>query len=128
MPAKIAADTVLTLTQKMEALAPPSGDDPKALLTYANTVTRMVMVKEQHAELCKREILILWTDYFKPPHVQQFPDLHTTIWNAAKLCSKVKQEVNVQAAEELLQAVNKIAGMFNQTGYALPNAQLVHAH
>lgn len=121
-PAKIAANTVLTLTQKMEALDPPGANaDKQARLSFENTVSRMIMVKEQHAELVKREILVLWTDYFKPPHLEQFPDLHTTVWNTCKLASKCKQEVNLQAAQELLQSVDKIADMFYKSGYAMPN-------
>lgn len=124
--AKIAANTVLTLTQKMEALTPPSNGDKQAQLAYENTVTRMILVKEQHAEICKHDLLVLWTDYFKPPMLEKYPDLHTTVWNATKLCSKVKQEVNVQAAQELMQAVDRIAEMFYSSGYQMPNAQLMH--
>ena len=129
MPARIAANTVLTLTQKMEALAPPDmqSGDKQALLTFANTLDRMVMVKEQHAELCKRELLILWTDYFKPPHLERWPDLHTKVWNACKLASKCKQEVNLQASQDLMAAVNEIADIFYQSGYAMPNPQLMQA-
>ena len=126
-PMKIAANTVLTLTQKLVALEPPAPGDKQATLAFGNTAARMIMVKEQHAELCKREMLILWTDWFKPPHVEQFPDLHTTVWNAAKLCSKCKQEVNLQAAEDLFAAVNKIADMFDKSGYNMPNAALMKA-
>ena len=126
-PMKIAANTVLTLTQKLVALEPPSPGDKQSTLTFGNTAARMIMVKEQHAELCKHEMLVLWTDWFKPPMLQQFPDLHTTIWMAAKLCSKCKQEVNLQAAEELFQAVNKIADMFSQSGFNMPNAALMNA-
>jgi nickel superoxide dismutase len=124
-PMKIAANTVLTLTQKMLALEPPSPGDKQATLAFGNTAARMIMVKEQHAEICKRELLILWTDWFKPPHVEQFPDLHTLVWNTAKLCSKTKQEVNLEAAEQLFQNVNKIADMFQHSGYNLPNAALM---
>lgn len=127
-PMKIAANTVLTLTQKLEALEPPGpGGDKQATLNFGNTAARMIMVKEQHAELCKREMLILWTDWFKPPMLQQFPDLHTTVWNAAKLCSKCKQEVNLQAAQQLFEAVNTIADMFDRSGFNMPNAALMNA-
>jgi nickel superoxide dismutase len=125
-PMKIAANTVLALTQKLVALEPPAPGDKQAMVSSFNTGARMVLVKEQHAEICKREMLILWTDWFKPPMLEQFPDLHTTVWMAAKLCSKCKQEVNLQAAEDLFAAVNKIADMFGKSGYTLPNAALMN--
>jgi nickel superoxide dismutase len=124
-PMKIAANTVLTLTQKMIALEPPAPGDKQASLAFGNTAARMILVKEQHAEICKRELLILWTDWFKPPHLEQFPELHTLVWNTAKLCSKCKQEVNVEAAEQLFQSVNKVADIFSKSGYNLPNAALM---
>lgn len=55
---------------------------------------------------------MLWTDYFKPAHLEAFPDLHETIWNATKLCSQNKTTVDVAAAEELMAAVEKIHKMF----------------
>ena len=77
-----------------------------------NSFVRMVTTKEEHAQLCKKELLILWTDYFKPEHLEMFSDLHDTFWKAAKLCSKNKQEVNADAAKELQDAVANIADMF----------------
>lgn len=78
-------------------------------------ISRLARVKEEHAELCKHEIRILWGDYFKPEHVKKYPDLHELVWKVMKLGSKVKQEVNMDVAEELLETVNKIAEIFWQT-------------
>ena len=75
----------------------------------------MVSVKEDHAELCKREILILWTDYFKSEHLEKFPDLHELVWKACKLCSDNKRAVDEVKAQELVEAVDKIADIFNET-------------
>src|SRR4051812_34767501 len=110
--AQVAAKTVMTLTKKIIDLAVPTG--PNDVRAYENTVTRMVMVKEQHAQICKQEILILWTDYFKPPHLEMYPDLHTIFWNTAKLVSYCKQNVDVAKSEELQAAVQKIADMFQK--------------
>ena len=111
--ATVAAKTVATLAKKIVDLAvPPSSAKPEEQKAFENTITRMVLVKEQHAQICKQELLILWTDYFKPQHLDLFPDLHTTFWNAAKLCSYNKQNVDVTKAEELQTAVAKIAEMF----------------
>lgn len=106
-PAQIAAATVLKMVEKIEALPKenPSVND-------RNSFVRMVWTKEEHARICKEELLILWTDYFKSEHLTIFPNLHETFWKAAKLCSKNKQEVNLEAAQELVKAVNEIAEIF----------------
>lgn len=108
--AKLAAQTVQTMVEKILAL-PTQGSDEE-ILQARNSFVRMVMVKEEHAQLCKKELLILWTDYFKPEHVAMFPKLHETFWKAAKLCSKNKQEVNLEAAGQLRKVIDEIAQMF----------------
>jgi len=113
--AATAARTVVALTRKLlELEGPDAKAASSALLEYLNTSARMIAVKDQHAQLCKEQILILWTDYFKPNHLKLFPDLHETVWHAAKLCSFVKQHVNLAKAEELEGAVRKIAGLFDK--------------
>ena len=74
----------------------------------------MVQTKETHAQLCKQELLILWTDYFKPEALAMFPDLHDTFWKAAKLCSYNKQHVDVAKSQELMDVVAKISEMFSK--------------
>lgn len=120
--AKTAARTVLVMVQKIMALQKPEGDDTEAKLTYKNNLIRMIMNKEEHAGICKKELLTLWTDYFKPEHLKEFPDLHDVFWNAAKLCSKNKQNVSIAAAEELSKAVEKIVVMFDQAEAAKKKA------
>ncbi len=80
-----------------------------------NSFVRMIWTKEEHARKCKEELLILWTDYFKPEHLEMFPNLHETFWKAAKLCSENKQHVSKEAAEKLVAAVDEIADMFAKT-------------
>ena len=85
--ARVAAEAVLAMTKKLIALTPPSSTDSGDWGAYSNTFSRFVAVKEEQAKETKKEILILWTDYFKPVHLETYPDLHETIWKAAKLCS-----------------------------------------
>lgn len=108
--AQLAAKTVKTMVQKINEL-------PKENPTVndRNSFVRMVTVKEQHAEICKREILILWTDYFKSEHLEKFPDLHELVWKTTKLCSDNKRAVDEAKATELIESVDKIAGIFAQT-------------
>lgn len=99
--AGIAAETVEVMAQKISEA--PSD---------AHAVARYTATKEEWAQICKEELLILWTDYFKEEHLQQFPDLHTTFWKAAKLCSQNKREVNTDAAKALREAVQHISTIF----------------
>lgn len=110
-PAQIAAATVAKMVEKIQAL--PEEMSKWSRDDHANFV-RDVWTKEEHARKCKEELLILWTDYFKPQHLETFPDLHDTFWKAAKLCSENKQHVSKEAAQELVDAVNHIAEMFEK--------------
>ena len=110
--ARINAEAVRSMTNKILALQHPDPSDANARMQYHNTISRYVRIKEEQAELTKRELLILWTDYFKPPHLEKFPDLHDTFWKAAKLCSACKVEVSAQHADELMAAVEKIHQIF----------------
>lgn len=110
--ARIAAEAALSMTKKILALAPPDMGDPKAVAAYLNTVSRYVTIKEQQAHLAKEELLVLWTDYFKPVHLEAYPNLHDTFWKAAKLCSAVKVEVNLDHANELMAAIQEIHKIF----------------
>jgi nickel superoxide dismutase len=69
-------------------------------------------VKEEHADLVKHEIDVLWHDYFKPEHLEKYPDLHTTVWETTKLASTNKQNVDMDAAKSLVASVDKIAEAF----------------
>ncbi len=105
---RIAAEAVVAMTKKILDLQKPEGDDK----AYQNTMSRYISVKEEQATVAKREILVLWTDYFKPNHLEQFPNLHDTFWKAAKLCSACKYELSLTHCEELMAACKEIHDMF----------------
>jgi nickel superoxide dismutase len=105
---RIAAEAVVSMTKKILDLKKSEGDDK----AYQNTLSRFISVKEEQATLAKREILVLWTDYFKPNHLEQFPNLHDTFWKAAKLCSACKYELSLQHCDELMAACKEIHDMF----------------
>ena len=110
--ARIAAEAALSMTKKILALQPPADGDSAAWAAYLNTLSRYVAIKEEQAHIAKTELLVLWTDYFKPVHLEKYPELHTTFWNAAKLCSSVKVEVNLEHANELMEAIQEIHNIF----------------
>ena len=117
-PALTAAKTVAKMVEKI--MNPPTVNegDIGSVRNFHNAMTRYVLVKEEHAQKCKQELLILWTDYFKPEHLGMFLDLHETFWKAAKLCSKNKQEVDMDAAQQLLHATEQIEEMFKKAELA----------
>ena len=104
--AKIAAQTVQKMVLRMQALQ--EGDDHAA---YANSMSRYIKVKDEHAELCKHELRILWADYGWPNLPEGF-DLHGSFNAALKLAGRCRQTVDMAACEELVAAVDNIATAF----------------
>lgn len=111
--AKIAAQTVQKMVMRINALQAPAPNAPMPdRVKYGNTAARYITVKEQHAELCKKELDILWHDYFKPDHLGKYPDLHKKFWDATKLASFNKQNVDLDSAKKLVASVDEIATIF----------------
>ncbi len=111
--AQIAALTCIRMDQLIAALAKPAADaDAAAQATYQNSLSRYIAVKEEHAELCKREVRVIWGDYFRPEHVQAHPTLHDKVFQVMKLGSRARQTADVQAAQDLLKNVQDIAEIF----------------
>ena len=116
--ARIAAEAVQSMTNKMLALKCPEDDrgqvpmDPAPMAAYMNTMSRYASIKEEEAQKCKDELLVLWTDFFKPNHLDSIPNLHDIFWNAAKLCSACKVEVSPAHAQELMDACEEIHNIF----------------
>ena len=109
---RIPAEAVLSMTKKILDLKKPEDGNHAAQAAYENTLARYISIKEEQAQIAKDEALILWTDYFKPEHIEKYPDLTDIFWKTAKLCSACKQEVSLEHAEELIANVKKIHEMF----------------
>ncbi|MBA45470.1 MAG: superoxide dismutase, Ni [Euryarchaeota archaeon] len=109
--ARIAGEAVQSMTKKMIDLAENHGDNCGSA-SYINTMSRYAAIKEEEAQKCKDELLVLWTDFFKPQHLDEYPDLHDTFWKAAKLCSACKVEVSSVHAQELMDAIEGIHNLF----------------
>ena len=77
---------------------------------------RCIDVKEERAELTKHHIDVMWHDYFKPEHVEKFPDLHDVCWKASKQASQVKRTVDLDEAQKLLDLIDQIDTMWRETG------------
>jgi nickel superoxide dismutase len=82
--------------------------------------TRAILIKEQRAELVKHHLWVLWTDYFKPPHFEKYPELHQLFNEATKLAgaSGAKGSMDADAAQKLLDKIEEIDKIFWETKQA----------
>ena len=81
---------------------------------FYNSVARYIAVKEEHAELTKHEIRVIWGDFVKAAHIEQYPQLHELVHKIMGLGSKARQTIDREAALALLEAVNEFAEIFWQ--------------
>lgn len=110
--AQIAALTVIRMVQLAEGLQRPDGSDKAAAESYEQTLSRYTKVKEEHGEMVEQEIVTLWADYFKPEHLEKYPNLHDLVWKTAKQSATARQQISMQAAQETLAGVQQIAEIF----------------
>ena len=112
--AQMAAHTVIRMTTMLNELQLDSEkvEDRKK---FVHQVSRLQKVKEDHAELIKHQVRIIWGDYFKSEHLDKYKDLHELVFNIMKQASKARQEVNLDAANQLLASVQKFAEIFWET-------------
>jgi len=97
--AKIEAQSVKAIMDKYEGL-----DDHNKM--------RAIIIKEERAELVKHHLLVLWADYFKPEHLEKFPDLHDKFWKTIKQASECKHHLEPAEGQKLLDMIDEIAEMF----------------
>ena len=103
--AKIEADSVKACMQKYAGSQDP---DFKA---------RAVTIKEERSDLVKHHLWVLWTDYFKPPHFEKYPQLHELFNQATKLAGAggTKGTNDVAVADRLLEKIEEISKIFWET-------------
>jgi len=77
--------------------------------------TRAIIIKEERAELVKHHLMVLWADYFKPEHLEKYPDLHEKFWKALKQASECKRKLDADEAQKLLDMIAEIADIFADT-------------
>lgn len=76
---------------------------------------RCIIIKEERAELAKNHLWVLWTDYFKPEHVEAHPGLHDLFWRATKCAGDCKKLVDPAEGQKLLDLIAEIADIFADT-------------
>lgn len=89
-----------------------------ATLEHEEDKWRAVMIKEQRADLVKHHLWVLWTDYFKPEHLEKYPDLHDLFWRATKQAGNCKKSVDPSEGQKLLDLIAEIDEVFKATKQA----------
>lgn len=107
--AQIAALTVVRMMDLMADLESKGGEKSVA---YFNSMARYVAVKEEHAEKAKAEIRVIWGDYIKAQHVEQFPQLHQVVHKIMQLGSKCRQTADRESGVAFVEAINEFAEIF----------------
>lgn len=79
---------------------------------------RAILIKEDRAELVKHHLMVLWADYFKPEHLEKYPDLHQMFWMAIKQASQCKRHLDPNEGQKLVDQVDAIAKIFWETKQA----------
>ena len=100
--ARIEAESVLKIMEKYDGL-----DE--------HGKTRAIIIKEQRAELVKHHLMVLWADYFKPEHLEKYPELHEKFWKAIKQAGECKHHLEPSVAQTLLGQIDEIAKIFWET-------------
>jgi nickel superoxide dismutase len=80
--------------------------------------TRALQIKEERSDLVKHHLWVLWTDYFKPPHFEKYPQLHQLFNEATKLAGGgggTKSTNDTAVADQLLAKIDEIANIFWET-------------
>jgi nickel superoxide dismutase len=109
--AKIEAESVKAVQTRYQ--------DPEKFKTKGETVddyrARCLIIKEERANLVKEHLWVLWTDYFKPEHLEKYPQLHDLFWKATKQAGAAKKSQDPQQGQALLDAIEEISKIFWET-------------
>jgi nickel superoxide dismutase len=76
---------------------------------------RAVAIKEERANMVKEHLWVLWTDYFKPEHLEKYPQLHELFWTATKEAGAAKKSEDPAQGQKLLDTIDEIAKIFWET-------------
>jgi nickel superoxide dismutase len=113
-PAQIAAHSIIRMTSMIQDLH-AHDDSPEEQKKMIHQLTRLTKVKEDHADILKHEIAVIWGDYFKPEMLAEHKNVHELVFSIMKLASKTRQEINLESAKELLTKVQEFAEIFWKT-------------
>jgi nickel superoxide dismutase len=83
--------------------------------TVEDYKARCLVIKEERADLVKHHLWVLWTDYFKPEHVEKYPELHDKFWKATKEAGLSKKSQDPAQGQKLLDAIDELGKIFWET-------------
>ena len=105
--ARIEAESVKAIQEKYQ------GNDD------AEFRARAIEIKEQRSDLVKHHLSVLWTDYFKPPHFEKYPELHELFNKATKAAgggpNGTKSSTDPATGQALLDLIAQIDKIFWET-------------
>ncbi|MFD4736334.1 superoxide dismutase, Ni [Streptomyces virginiae] len=101
--ARIEAESVKAVQEKYQA-----NED-------ADFRARAITIKEQRAELAKHHVSVLWSDYFKPPHFEKYPQLHILVNDTLKALSAAKASNDPATGAKALELIAEIDRIFWET-------------
>ncbi|HXF58022.1 MAG TPA: superoxide dismutase, Ni [Actinomycetota bacterium] len=109
--ARIEAESIKAIQERYQ--------DPEKFKKPTETVEeyrqRAIRIKEDRAELVKHHLWVLWTDYFKPDHLQKYPQLHELFWEATKEAGEAKKSTDPKQGQKLLDLIAEIDRIFWET-------------
>ena len=73
---------------------------------------RCIAIKEERAELVKHHLSVLWTDFFEPKHVDEFPGLHDLFWRATKAAGEAKKTMDPAASQKMIDLIAEVSEVF----------------
>jgi len=79
---------------------------------------RAVAIKEERSDLVKHHISVLWSDYFKAPHFEKYPQLHQLINDTLKAASATKASTDPATGQALLDLIAEVDKIFWETKQA----------
>jgi nickel superoxide dismutase len=107
--AQIGALTVIRMIDLMDTLIETHSGDK---VEFHNSMARYVAVKEEHAELAKHEIRVIWGDFIKDAQLEKYPQLHGLVHKIMQLGSKARQTADRETGLAFLAAINEFAEIF----------------
>jgi nickel superoxide dismutase len=109
--ARIEAESVKAIQERYQKAADMKSA-PESVEDYRS---RCLGIKEARADLVKEHLWVLWTDYFKPPHLEKYPQLHELFWNATKEAGLAKKSQDPAQGQKLLDLIKEIDTIFWET-------------
>ena len=112
--ARIEAESVAKIQEKYQ----DAENQKKPSETAEEFKSRCIGIKEDRANLVKEHLWVLWTDYFKPNHLEKYPQLHDLFWQATKEAGEAKKSTDPKQGQKLLDLIDEIGKIFWETKQA----------